>query len=76
VEPDSALIDALYREEVLRARAMPPEQKLLEGARLFDRSCRIMMDGIRHQYPDADSERVRQILRERLNLLRRLEEAG
>ncbi len=76
MQPSKALIDALYREEVLRARALPPEEKLLEGPRLFDRSCRIMMDGIRHQFPDADPEQVRRILRERLDLLRRLEGAG
>ena len=73
MEPDQRLIDALFREKVLRARAMSPEDKLLAGARLFDRSCRIMADGIRHQFPDADEARVQQILRERLALIRRLE---
>ena len=69
------LIDRIYRDRVLRARQTPPEEKLLDGARLFDMSCRIMMDGIRHEHPDADEERVREILVERVRLLRRLEEA-
>ena len=73
--PTQELIDELYRERVLRARATPPEEKLLDGARLFDLACRVMADGIRNQFPDADAERVQQLIRERLDLLRRLEGA-
>ncbi len=74
MEPSKELIDALFRERVLRARAMSPEEKLLEGPRLFDEACRRMADGIRDQYPDADERRVQEILNQRLALLRRLEE--
>jgi hypothetical protein len=35
------LADALYAEEVSRARAMTPADKLLEGPRLFERACRL-----------------------------------
>ncbi len=73
MDPDPKLIDELYREEVRRARAMSPEEKLLAGPQLFDRACRIMADGIRNEYPDADETRVQEILRERLALARRLE---
>lgn len=69
-----ALSDELFREEVLRARAMRPEDKLLAGPRLFELACRVMADGIRHQYPDADQSRVEELLRERLALARRIEE--
>jgi hypothetical protein len=75
VEPTQELIDDIYRERVLRARRTPLEQKLLAGPQLFDRACRLMEDGIRNEYPDADPQRVREILIERLNLLRRLEQA-
>ncbi len=75
MEPSRKLIDELYRERVVRARQMPPEQKLLAGARLFDRSCRIMADGIRDEYPTASDQRVREILDERLSLIRHLEES-
>ncbi len=71
--PDRQLIDDLYRERVERAKRMSPEEKLLAGPRLFDQACRIMRDGIRHQFPDADSARVEEILMERLSLVRRLE---
>lgn len=68
-----ALADRLYAEEVARARAMDPTDKLLEGPRLFERACRLMMDGIRNQYPDLDDEGVRDLLTARLALLDDLE---
>lgn len=69
----AALADALYAEEIARARAMRPEDKLLEGPRLFDRSCRLMTDGIRHDHPELDDEGIRVRLAARLARLRTLE---
>jgi hypothetical protein len=74
MEPTKELIDAIYRERVLRARATPPAEKFLQGARLFDMVCRIMRDGIRNQYPEADERRIEELLVHRLELARRLEE--
>lgn len=74
MEPTKELIDELYRDKVLAARRMLPSEKLLEGARLFDFACAITAAGIRHQHPDADEQRVLEILRNRLDLARRLEE--
>lgn len=73
MQPTKQLIDELYRERVLRAREMSPEEKLLAGPRLFERACRIMADGIRDEYPEADEEQVREILVQRLAVARRLE---
>lgn len=70
------LIDELYREELLEARRMAPEEKILAGQRLFEAACRITLAGIRNQFPDASDERCRQILKERLELQRRLEETS
>jgi hypothetical protein len=70
----ATLAQALYAEEVTRARAMDPGEKLLEGPRLFERACRIMADGIRHQHPDLDDAGVRALLATRLDRLRRLEQ--
>jgi hypothetical protein len=75
VQPMQELIDDIYREKILRARQMSPEEKLLGGADLFEMSCEIMKAGIRHQFPDADETRVREILRERLALIRQRENA-
>ena len=69
----ATLADALYREEVARARAMSPADKLLEGPRLFERACRLMADGIRHQHPELDDAGVDALVHERLNTLRALE---
>ena len=76
MEPTGTLGDQLYRDDVLAARAMTPEEKLLAGPQLFDFACRIALDGIRNQFPDVDEQRVRQILAERVELGRRLENAG
>ncbi len=65
--------DALYLDEVARARVMSPEDKLLEGPRLFERACRLMADGIRHQHPEFDDDQVYATLVERLRQLRDLE---
>ena len=74
MEPTKELIDELFRERVLRARRTSPEEKLLAGPRLFDLCCRIMADGIRNESPEADEQRVQEILAQRIALLRRLEE--
>ena len=60
-----ASADALYAEEVARARAMRPDEKLLEGLRLFERACRLMADGIRHTHPDLDAAGVARMVAER-----------
>jgi hypothetical protein len=73
MEATGTLGDQLYRDEVLAARLMTPEEKLLAGPQLFDFACRIALDGIRNQFPDVDEQRVRQILAERVELGRRLE---
>jgi hypothetical protein len=69
----AALADALYSEAIARARAMRPEEKLLEGPRLFERACRLMADGIRHGHPELDDAGVRALLRVRLIRLHALE---
>jgi hypothetical protein len=75
MQPTQKLVDELYRERVLRARATPLEEKLLDGPRLFEFACRVMTDGIRDENPDADEAVVQQILARRLDLLRKLEQA-
>lgn len=67
------LADALYREEIARARAMSPAEKLLEGPRLFERARRLMADGIRHQHPELDEAAVLALLADRLHRLETLD---
>ena len=66
------LIDELYREEVLEARRMPLEEKLLLGERLFRWACEITLAGIRHQNPGASEDESQRILRERIELGKKL----
>jgi hypothetical protein len=73
MEPTRELIDELYRERVLRARSMPLEEKMLEGPRLFEMACKITMEGIRRQHPEATEAEVREILERRLDLRDRLD---
>jgi hypothetical protein len=70
------LIDELYREEVLEARAMSPADKVRAGQQLFEAACRITLAGIRHQNPGATEEQCLEILRQRLILQRKLEETS
>ena len=74
MEPTPELIDAIYRDRVLRARNASHGDKLLDGPRLFDWACSIMKAGIRMQYPQADPVQVRELLLKRLEIGRRLEE--
>jgi hypothetical protein len=76
MRPSAEIIDSLYAEQVIAARNMPPEEKLLAGLRLFDMSVQIMADGIRGENPGADEATVKKLLEERLALIRRLEQAG
>ena len=70
------LAEELYRERVVEARAMPPEEKLLAGEELFEYACAITLGGIRSQFPGASEEECLRILEERLELRERLEKQG
>lgn len=67
------LADALYREEVARARAMSPADKLLEGPRLFDRAYRLMADGIRYRHPGLPDDAVLAQVKAQLSRLQALD---
>jgi hypothetical protein len=76
MQPTKELIDAIDRERLERARQTPPAERVLAGLQLFELTSRIMADGIRSQFPEADELRVQEILRQRLALSRRLEDCG
>jgi len=67
------LIDELYREEVLEARRMSPEDKFLLGEELFEYACSITLAGIRSQNPAFNEEECRRELERRLELGERME---
>ncbi len=67
-------LDPLYRDDVLRARRLSPSDKLLEGPRLFDFSCRIMLDGLRDRSPHLSDAELQARLHLMLDTVRRLEQ--
>jgi hypothetical protein len=69
------LADAIYRERVLRARRTPPEERILDGPRLFDYACSITLAGLKSELPSATEGELRAALRRRLELARKLEAA-
>jgi hypothetical protein len=72
MQPTQELIDAIYREKVLRAREVPLEQKILAGAQLFDDVCERMAAGLRAENPTATEDEIEERLRQRLDFLRKL----
>ncbi len=74
--PTQEMADDIYRERVLRARSTPPEQKLLDCFRLFEFSLRIMSDGIRNENPEADDQTIQELIAQRFEILRRMEQGG
>ncbi len=72
MEPTQELLDAIYRDRVLRARQVPPGNKLLAGGDLFEQVCDRMRDGLRDENPGVANETVEELLGRRLELLRRL----
>ena len=62
------LADALYWEKVERARRMKPEERMLEGVRMFDRECetmRLEILKLNSNYSETDvSQEIRRRLKE------------
>lgn len=70
------LIDQLYREEILRARAQTPEERIRGTFEMSELALGIMRAGVRHQFPDAPDEEVLEHCRERLRRMRRTQDWG
>jgi hypothetical protein len=68
------LAGELYRERVIEAREMPPEEKLLAGEELFDYACAITLAGIRNQFPGVSEAEALRLLEARLELRERMEQ--
>jgi hypothetical protein len=72
MEPTQELLDAIYRDRVLRARQVHPGEKLLAGGELFEQVSDRMRAGLRDENPGVDEETIEELLGRRLDLLRRL----
>lgn len=70
------LADEIYRDKVRRARGLSPSSKMGLGAEIFAEVCGRMRSGIRHQFPQASDKEVNTLLRQRLDRLAKIREAG
>ena len=67
-------MDSSTREQIERARRMTGEAKVRESLQLFDRTRRLMLDGLRDENPEASESQLLELLGERLRINRALEE--
>ena len=73
MDPIKQLADELDRDRERREAPMTPDEKRQSDEYLDGLAKRIMMNGIRSQFPDADDEQIRAIFDKRLEIIRRLE---
>jgi len=66
-------MDPELLEQIERARGMTGAEKVRESLQLYDRSRRMIMDGLRSENPGADDAVIRQLFIERLQLNRSME---
>lgn len=64
--------EAALQKQVEKYRAMTGEDRLKVALDLHELSCEIARDGIRHQHPEASTEEVERLLRERIVLAQSL----
>ena len=66
VKGTEELIRAIDARKIERAKRASMEEKMLDGPRLFRLSCQAIKAGLRLDHPDADEERLHQLLIERV----------
>ena len=74
MEPTPELVNAIYREKVLRARRMAPQRRMEVGAELSDAGRQMMREAIRRQNPAASEDEIHLQIQYRLKLARKLED--
>ncbi|MFO1484184.1 MAG: hypothetical protein U1F71_12570 [Verrucomicrobiaceae bacterium] len=66
----------IFRDQVLQARRMTEGERLQAGLEQGDFSTGMMLSGVKMDFPEADDRTALTILRQRLAILRRVEEQG
>lgn len=69
-------MDENFYQEVERARTMTGEEKVRESLQIFERTARMMLDGLRDQFPDVTEQEALRKLYERLAINRQLDSIG
>lgn len=70
------LAAAIYRDKVLRARAMSPEERFMAGFQLFEESLTFTKAGIAAQLGTADESAILAEIRRRFDIVRKREDIG
>lgn len=65
--------DDLLLAKIRAAQQLTPEQRILAGVEQSELAIDVVRNGIRGQHPAADAETVERLLRERIDLMRKLE---
>ncbi len=66
-------MDESFWQQVERARRMTGEEKVRESLQLFDRTRRLMIDGLRNENPGISEDRLIELLGQRLSINRAVE---
>lgn len=61
---------AALDQQIEQYRRMSGEERLTIALDLYELSCEVSREGIRHQHPDCDEAEIDRLLRERLDLAR------
>lgn len=67
------LADAIYRARVLRARKMTPEERMIEGVRMFEVEQETVRAGFSKTMPDASDAELGEAVRCHFHLVREQE---
>ena len=70
------LHDAMFRDQVLQARSMDEQARFRAGMEQGEFASGLMLSGIKAEFPEADASVANNLLRQRLQILRRVEEHG
>jgi hypothetical protein len=65
-------MDDYSPQEIERARLMTGEEKMRESLQVFERTSRLMFDGLRDEFPTLSEDHILQKLYERLAVNRGL----
>jgi hypothetical protein len=68
-------MDSDLLEQIERARHMSGGEKVSESLQIFERSSRLMLDGLRNEFPLLSEQELQNKLYERLAINRQMESA-
>lgn len=62
-------MDRSFRHRVQRSQKLTPEARFYDTLEMIDLSQELMRAGVRMQFPDADDQQVREIMRKRRRII-------